>query len=204
MNRDQIIKEVLVRMDEVSPLDGINVIPNPIVEKVLDESARNILLTCPSQYAPLTPFVSALKVGINSPEVDVSQIRLPEGFLRLIRFRLDKWTKATNKVIQEGSDAHRRQFQKYTLGGSNRPAVCVVNGDLGLSLEYYYKKGTAPTVVQADCVVETKAQNIPDILLVPLFWNTASMAFQILSMGDQMNACMGKVKEQYQILTNNA
>jgi len=202
MNRQQIIKEVLIRMDEASPLEGINVVPNPVVEKVLDEACKNILLTAPSQYVPLTAFVSALKVGINTPEVSVGQIKLPTGFLRLVRFRLDLWAKPAHKVAQEGSELHKRQYNKYTFGGNVRPVVTVVTGDLGLSLEYYYKKGTAPTVLNADCVIETAPESMPDILLVPLFWAAASLAFQVLEMPDQSKMCLERVKEQYQILSN--
>ncbi len=202
MTRQQIIKEVLVKMDEVSPLDGMNIIPNPIVEKHIDEAARDILLTAPSQYVPITPFVSAMKVGINSAEVSVGQIKLPAGFLRLIKFRLDTWLKPTHKVVQEGSEAHKRQFNKYQFGGNHRPVVTIVTGDLGLSLEYYWKKNTAPTILNADCVVLTAAENMPDILLVPLFWQSAGLAFQVLGMPDQAKMCHERVSEQYQMLTN--
>ena len=202
MTRQQIVKEVLLRMDEVSPLDGINVIPNPIAESLLNESARNILLTAPLQFLPLTPFVSAAKVQINSPEVNVAQIKLPTGFLRLIRFRLDSWLKPTNKVVQEGSDTYKKQFNKFQFGGNAKPVVTVVTGDLGLSLEYYFKKGTAPTILNADCVVEIPAEQMPDILLVPLFWYAAGSTFQVLELKDQSVACFERVKEQYNILTN--
>lgn len=202
MNRQQIIKEVLVRMDEISSLDGINVVPNPIVDKVLNESARNVLLTAPSQFLPLTPFVSALKVGINSPEVSVGQIKLPDDFLRLVRFRLDIWQRPTSTVLQEGSEGHKRQFNKYLFGNTTRPKVTLVKGDLGLSLEYYYKKGVAPTVVSADCVTQIAPEQMPDILLVPLFWYAAGSAFQILEMADNAKMCFERVKEQYSFLTN--
>jgi len=202
MDRQQIVKEVLVRMNEASPLDGINIVPNPIVVKLLDESARNILLTAPLQLLPLTPFVSANKVGINSAEVSVGQIKLPDKFLRLVRFRLDSWLKPTHKVIQEGSETYKKQFNKYQFGGNARPVVTVVTGDLGLSLEYYFKKGTAPTIIKADCVVEIPAEQMPDILLVPLFWYTAGAAFQVLEMKEAAAACFERVKEQYNILTN--
>lgn len=200
MNREQIIQEVLVRMDEVSPLSGINVIPNPVVEKSLDESARTIILSAPNHLVPFQDFSSGSKVGIPSPEVDVSRIALPVKFLRLVRFKLNTWMKPTYKVLEEGSKSHLKQYHKYTFGGTTRPVVTVIQSDGTPWLEFYYKKGTTPTIETALCAVETKAEDMPDILLIPLFWQSAALAFQILGMGDNMNVCLAKVKEQLDLL----
>lgn len=202
MNKEQIVKEVLKRMDEINPLDAINVLPNPVVEGLLDESAKNILRSAPSYLLPLTDFSSLPGVGIPSTEVIIQQQKLPATFLRLIRFRLSDWIRPCTMAVQEGSPLHNLQHHKYTFGGTSRPVVALVNGAMGKSIEYYTALATSPTISEAYCVVEIPVESFPNDLLEALYWYTAAVAFQVFEMGEPMKACMNKVEEQYKLLSN--
>ena len=199
MTRANIINEVLLRMDEKSPLDGIAIVPNGIVGTLLNEAAKNILLTCPLALCPLTNFDDGAVSTTNNGDVYIQRVVLPTNFLRIIRFRLSGWQTSVSTVTEEGSHKHLSQFYKYLNGGENRPVIVVVKSvTAGISLEYY-PLSTTPTIEEAACVISLLPENMPDNLLTPLYWYAAASAFQTFGMADQMTACMGKVQEYYKL-----
>lgn len=200
MTRALILKEVLARMDEISELNTIDVLPNGVVDKLLDESAYALLMFAPASIVPLSAFTLGTVAGTNSAGVLVSRVKLPTDFVRIVRFQLTDWDRPA-KLIDVDSPEYSMQFNEFTYGGKSRPVIALVSDPVdGLSLEFYrLVTDDEPTALVAQCVLKTSVENFAGELLTALFYFTAANAFQVYGMANEQTAAMNKVVELFKL-----
>lgn len=202
MTRAQIIKAVQARMNDLLPGTQIEVGSSPFVDALLDSCVENFYLMMPVHVLPATDFSSNTVVTVDSDEVKVNRIQLPEDFIKLISFRCEDWNRAASKALAEGTQQHYKQYHAWTFGGNSRPEVAiVVDTTYGRCIEYYnYNSTTASTTITlALCAVKGDVEDIPDNLIDAFAWYVASVTFQSMNEMDSSKAALEKV-QQYIIL----
>lgn len=193
MTRNEIILGVQTRMSELNDGEQVEVATNPFIDQLLDDCVYGYFALLPAHLLPATSFITGTTRILTGTEVYSQRIKLPEGFIKLIDFRLTGWYK-TPLLTLEGTPSHLRQAQKYSFGGRSRPVVTLVNDlTLGKSLEFYYLSTESPVINTALCVVTTDPEDISDDLLNGFMWYVASDAYRAMELYDNSKMALEKV-----------
>lgn len=182
MTRQELINAVKTRIDELSPLDGVVALAGLVHDKpvdtfadcLLDECAREILMCAPAfRLSPETGLAQAVDDGEGT-----GHVVLPEGYLRLLEFKMKEWRRPVNAVAVAGSDVALRQHSPFTRGGCCKPVCVFGHRDGKPVLEYYTVRGDH-TVERFSYVRDVPAEDIPVELQDALAWWCASRLLEI-------------------------
>ena len=103
---------------------------------------------------------------------------LPEGFLRLLEFRMAEWERSVTEAAEPGSVVAQMQGNRYLRGGVCKP-VCVYGKRDGEAVLEYYTVKKRHEVDRFVYVKESLAENVPVELQDVLTWWCASRVLQI-------------------------
>lgn len=174
MENQSLIEKVLARIDELSPQlsDGVAALYN--IQDFLVEATIQILNTAPLHAVPSVDFSKnpPIKNSDGSGSVNV-----PDGYLRLVEFRMKGWERPVNTTITIHNKLYTWQFNPVLRGGVSKPVVAINQG----RLEYYsLPQGNDEHVVQsARCVVRIEPKEMPMELIDPLCWLAASFILNV-------------------------
>ena len=196
MDRNQIVRRVRIKLDELAPFDGAEVVSNPTIESCLNEASNTLLMAAPTHIHP-NPFdFSGNTVTLSSADPTTGTIQLPGDFLRLVSFKLASWRRAVVTPVVEGSNVHSKQHNPYARGGTWKPVVVYrYKPSLGHVLEFYSTTGKNTSIDHALCINRTLPENLPDIYIEPLTLVAGAMALDI--MGDERAAILRTELEQW-------
>lgn len=168
MNRSQIIRRVRVKLDEVAPFDGPEVVSNPTIDSCLNEASDTLLLSAPTHIHP-SPYNfsgnNAMLGDHNSVILD-----LPSDFLIIVSVQLSAWRRAVTKAFVEGSNVHSRQHNYYARGGPWKP-VAIRRFDktrMKHILQCYSTTNDNTGIDHAFCINRTPPEYLPLIYIEPL------------------------------------
>jgi len=187
MDRDRIKGRVKIKLEEVSEAAG-QIVENPMIDEILDETADELQLLVPR-------YLLASTITAYNP-VDASHVVLADGsgyvvlpttFLRLSYFKMAEWTNPVFEAISEEHPDYVKQHNPYTRGKLVKP-VCVLRYDAVLSkmiLEYFsVTAGSTHTVEAAAFITKKLAEELQEDLIDPLTWLVAAKILQIYSTDD--------------------
>ena len=178
MNRDALIRQVRMALDDIGPSDQIEVLGgNALIDKQLNNAAHETLMLMPVHLHPSpTQITSATRI-----DNETGYIVLPENFLRLVRLQLNKWKAPVSRLIHEDNPEAYRQRSVFSRGGVNKPKVVLrFNRDIArYVLEYFSTKSDDHTVKSCEVIVEQSAEDIPSILVEPMVLLCASRVLEI-------------------------
>lgn len=185
-------------MSDIMPGSQIEVNSSPFVDALLNDCVENFYMLMPVNVLPATDFKTNTTALVDSDEVLIYRIQLPDDFVRLISFRCAEWNRSITQVVYENSTEHNKQYHSYTFGGNSRPvATLVSDSTMGRSLEYYNYNLTTTTaaITDASCAVKGDVEDIPHNLIDVFAWYVASIAFQAMDELPQSEMAMKRVAE---------
>lgn len=183
MERDEIIRKVLARMDEVTHAEQVEVIPDPAINQLLEDGLRTFLMTVPVHL--IKSHIESFASSPAYPYADnaTGYVPLPGNFLRLVIFRMEKWKQPVVHPIYSESPEYQLQFNRYLRGSIDRPVVAIrTQSSKGQILEYYSTVNNNHVIAEALCVGMTDIEHLQDDLVDPYTWLVASTALG--TMGD--------------------
>lgn len=192
MTREALIELVQARIDELSPFSATDTVElnpsNDLVDKLLDEAAKYILLVFPLYMMPTDDIpitsITPNKTAAGASVTGVGYIPLPTDFLRLHSFKMTDWKRVVNHAISQDSPTYKLQANPVTRGGVAKPVCAVViDYDQGAKVLEYYSV-TNHTVQQRKYVPlklpDATAGTFPDGLAEACAWQCAILVFQTM------------------------
>ena len=154
MNRNWLIQQVALRMDEVSPditvaditVDGAD--GNPLyalIDGLVDAGALELFSVAPYWRLPQTTFtyvkVDALPSALGDASSScpggsttvtnryVIRIKVPDDFLRVAEINCTQFLRPITEIFPEVSDVGKRQHNRYLMGKEVKPVGVMSHGD---------------------------------------------------------------------------
>jgi hypothetical protein len=191
MNRESIKKQILIRIDEISPFDSVDIIPNDLIDGLLDESAEDVLMKLPIHLLPTSVMANVVFVeGLIS-----LKITLPTDFLRLIKLVVDGWIKPIHKLYTEEDTRFSLQYtNKYLRGTPNRPIGFLVSNAASPQKDILLFGKLDTNLITEDVLYCKKlaADYIPDNILEALFYVGAFKVLLAMEKPEQAKVAMAQ------------
>ena len=162
MTREQLIRNVALKMDEISSSDDVEIDihagdNNPLyaqIDGLLNESVNEVLMKAPVYR--LNNFVvmktcsaddGSLIVGKNTPNTrTIAIIVVPSDFLRFITIRDTAFQRPITELSFEGDDTDKRQQNKHLIAKSAKPVAVMANNVDSLRITCYsYANDVTPS-----------------------------------------------------------
>ena len=177
--RDRIINRALLCLSE-SINDGTNFVEQDSfpIEQFVDEAGRRVIMLAPLRT--LGEGNNTKAPTSKSFENGVYTVTLPEGFARLITFKLSSWKRSVREVIYDTDPTYAWQLHPATRGGEEKPVVAITRG--GTELEAYSSNSNVAAIVDFACIIYNDANDVPEKLAEATAWMTASL--YLASMGE--------------------
>ena len=142
MTRDELIRAVALRMDEITP-DSDYIIPvdgsdnNPLyalIDGLIEDGMLELFSVAPYWRLPQTAFGTTAEVQIqaifkNTPyERQMLRLKLPEAFLRVAEINHTSFSRPITEVVGEQSEEGKRQHNPYLVGKTAKPVGVMSHG----------------------------------------------------------------------------
>lgn len=167
MTREELIRKVALKMDEISSSDDVIVSVgtednNPLytqINSLLNESVNDVLMKAPTyrlqnhMKALTTESIDLDNPWWGSEEIfngtrKVLVINVPDDFLRLASISDKSFERPIVDLAIEGDDTARRQHNKYLVAKTAKPVAVISNGMDGRKITCYsYPAKTGPQAV---------------------------------------------------------
>ena len=193
MTREQVIKAVLVCMDDAVTDNSIEVVANPVVDQILDAELSNAFKFLPAYMLPQKSFLSQPGVDILP---GIARVKLPDDFLRFVKYRTTKHRRPLSEtdLVAEGSPQHKLMYGQYT-GGIVRPKACITLYEGSKWLEYTTPKDNSGTALEALYVSVPTSDDVTTETISPVAWYVASSALAVMGEAEASKFAMSKVQE---------
>lgn len=176
MTKKQLIQKVYRCIDETYPDTTEQDLEEFNIPAFLDEAVRWVVKSVP---------VGALGEGD-----EYESLTLPDGFLRLLEFKMDGWKVSVTEALSQNNPKYWQQQNPALRGGNSRPLVFLVNGETELEPYPYYekevtdkdgKKSIVPAIETLRVFkMPTDYANYPDKLLDVTAWKVAELVFSMM------------------------
>ena len=187
--RADIVAKAYACIDEAYP-DGLDQKDAAAfrVEAFVDEAIRFVGLMAP---------VHALGEGDDfSDNSDLAgSIELPNGFVRLISFKMKDWTRAVSKAYYDDSPLYAQQQNAVLKGSKHRPKVFICKG--GTTLEYYSSDDQMET---AQAFVVSGTIDYPEALSDAIAWKTAELVLSMMNDAQGVQFAQAQLQQIMQAL----
>lgn len=192
MTREDLIRKVKVKIDEVSPFerDESNVIAlktpaesdiKPVyeyIEQVMKDACNEALMLIPLYRIKPKQFHNTDVHITGGVEYYNGFIKLPNDFLRLHSFKLQDWEREVSVAISTQNPMYKLQCNEFTKGKPYKP-VCVLDErvGVGMTLEFFSTADRTPLVQKALYVPQFDDTDIQDSIADYFTIMTAARVF---------------------------
>jgi len=184
MERLRIIKQVKIKIAEIAAdLQG-QVIEDPTIDVILDETVIELLLMLPIhliETSTLNTDVSGSMGNVYAIDSNLGYVILPADFLRLSSFKMTTWERPVLIPISEVHPGYIQQTNQYTRGGVSKPVGVLKRAGEEQRLYYYSVSGNDHEVEYLYYVAEVVAEDLQADLVDSLAWLTAAKTLEIYS-----------------------
>ena len=163
MTREELIKRVALKMDEISSSDDV-MVPvnagdnNPLytqINNLLNESVNDVLMKAPIYR--LHSQTESLNLTTASDSLDTNEIfnderltaiiTVPEDFLRVVSISDRAFQRPIVELAMEGDDTDKKQHIKHLVAKTAKPVAVISNGVNGRLITCYsYNTNTNPSI----------------------------------------------------------
>ena len=145
MTREELIKKVALKMDEISSSDDV-IVPvgtgdnNPLytqINNLLNESVNDALMKAPiyriqSQLSSIESSSFTVDVIFKKPyDRKVASVSVPEDFIRLVSITDNLLQRPIVDLSIEGDDIDKRQHNKFLIAKSAKPVAVIGRNTTG-------------------------------------------------------------------------
>lgn len=191
MTKKQLIQKVYRCIDETYPDTTEQDLEEFNIPAFLDEAVRWVVKSVP---------VGALGEGD-----EYKELTLPEGFLRLLEFKMDGWKVPVTEALSQNNPKYWQQQNPALRGGNSRPLVFLVNGETELEPYPYYekevtdkdgKKSIVPAIETLRVFkMPTDYANYPDKLLDVTAWKVAELVFSMMQDANGVSVAQAHIQQ---------
>lgn len=152
MTRKELIEQVALRMDEITPESGLTIavdgVVNPVtgadenplyelIDGLADDCALELYASAPYWRLPVTPFLSdedhdEIKVEAIFPTNPNSRkmirLKVTDSFLRLAVVKCAEFQRPVTDIYPEASPEGKRQHNRYLMGKEAKPVAVLTHG----------------------------------------------------------------------------
>lgn len=187
MERLELVNMVRRKIDEVAaadtPLQAVTIADensmDTIIESLLDESAREILLKAPIYRLKVTSATPSAQK--NSSDSTTGYIQVPEDFLRLVSMRMSDWQRPVVQLALQGDAVAMRQSNRHIRGGVAKPVGVLAKNEKGIVVEYYSTNAAEHSVSEFLYIKSDTAENIKDAQMIDaLTWICAGKTLSVM------------------------
>ncbi len=187
MERLELVNTVRRKIDEVAaadtPLQAVTIADensmDTIIESLLDESAREILLKAPIHRLEVTSATPSAQK--NSSDPTTGYIQVPDDFLRLVSLRMSDWQRPVVQLAVQGDAIAMRQYNRHIRGGVAKPVGIAGRNSEGVIVEYFSTLADQHSVSEFLYIKEVPAQDIKDSQMIDaLTWICAGKVLSVL------------------------
>ena len=177
MTRDNIIKNILLKIDEISPFSEPDDQMLGMIDGMLDDCANNYLRIIPKHLIRGQEKLFDNSKLLHSESVDghigLGYWQAEEDFLRMTRCLCTHWLRTVTDISNSNELYH--EYDKFTRAGNAKPRVYIEtqNGIRYLVLSPYYDF-YVPQDFKLFYIPKVVAQEIADEILDPFFYYAAS------------------------------
>ena len=177
--RDRIIDRALLYLAEADN-DGTTFVGQDTfpIEEFVDEAGLRVIKVAPLRV--LGEGSNGKNSNIVISEDGVVTLDLPDGFVRLLAFKMASWKRPVFIPIYDTDPAYAMQFHPATRGGIVKPVVAITKGES--QLEAYSTTPKDTIAVFNYFYYEGVDVDFPEKLIEPTAWMTA--ALYLASMGE--------------------
>ena len=158
MTREELIKKVALKMDEISSSDEV-IVPvgtgdnNPLytqINNLLNESVNDVLMKAPiyriQSQIEMTSEVTTEERFDEPKKRKVAIFTLPEDFIRIVSISDNAFQRPIVDLAIEGDDTDKRQHNKFLVAKSAKPVAVMGRGSNGRTITCYsYDTNTTPS-----------------------------------------------------------
>lgn len=186
MDRLELVNAVRRKIDEVSatdtPLQSVTLADenamDTIIESLLDESAREVLLKAPFTRLEIT---SASPAAVANDDKETGYIQAPDDYLRLVSFRMSDWQRPVVELAIKGDNISMRQYNKHVRGGVAKPVGVLSRNAKGPVIEYFSTVAATHSVAEFLYIRSDVAENIKDTQMIDaLAWICAGKTLSVM------------------------
>lgn len=208
MTRSELIADVALRMDEITPEAGLSLTvdgadQNPLyalIDGLLDAGALELYSVAPYWRLPLTDFDEGDITVENIEGVEGRQyiaITPGDDFLRIGAIVCKSLQRPITEVYHEQSAMGKRQHNRFLMGREAKPVAIMTYTAGGREIQCYSvatSENIAATDVHASYVEKPAIEgtgpiSIPDLLIPALEWLVAARAFGARGDVEHANIC---------------
>lgn len=221
MTRKELIAQVALRMDEITPEEGL-VIPvdgadnNPLYELIdglADDGALELYASAPYWRLPSTAFLRASEIKVDAifPTKEDSRkmirLKVNDAFLRIAVIRCDEFQRPVTDVFPEASAEGKRQHNRYLMGKEAKPVAVLTHGwwddapcreidcySLAPDTTVGPGAGIEASYIAKPVVNRTGDIGIPERLHPALEWIIAARAFEARGDATHGQICLNTAK----------
>jgi len=189
MNRLNIIKQVQVRLDELSPFDDTEEVPAiDYIDKLLDYSTDRVFRLLP--YTKLPCVDNSLSRVTKVGDLGEYSLMMIDRYIKLGECKFDAWVRPVTKVASPFIES--LQGSKYTMGKPNKPVITERKvGDL-IELHFFSIPDGGPNPTKRlSIVISKKPEDCPENLIDAITWQCA--ADVLSSLGKESKYAQEKV-----------
>lgn len=153
MDRQELIRKVALKMDEISSSDDVIVSVgiddnNPLytqIDSLLNESVNDMLMKAPIYrlYNHINTVASSRPTTVNSIKVGI--IEVPADFLRFASIEDKAFQRPIVTLAVEGDDVDKRQHNKHLVAKKAKPVAVISNDATKKRIITCYSYGLAET-----------------------------------------------------------
>lgn len=162
MTREELIKRVALKMDEISSSDDV-IVPvnasdnNPLytqINSLLNESVNEVLMKAPtyrlqSQIASISN-ITTKTIFTGDYERVIAVATIPEDFIRIASINEESFQRPIVDLAIEGDNTDKRQHNKFLVAKSAKPVAVLGRSGTGRTITCYsFDKGYTklPTIL---------------------------------------------------------
>ena len=216
MTRKELIAQVALRMDEITPEEGL-IIPvdgadnNPLYELIdglANDAALELYASAPYWRLPSQAFLyDEIKVEPIFPTKSDSRkmirLKVTDDFLRVAVIRCDDFHRPVTDIYPEQSAEGKRQHNRFLMGKEAKPVGVLThgwwNGAPCREIDCYslaLDSAAGPRAgIEASYIAKPgRAETIPEQLFPPLEWLIAARAFEARGDSNHGQICLATAK----------
>jgi len=213
MNRESIKRNILQKIDEISPYANTDEQFDLLIEGMLDDMANRFLRAIPIDFIPVSSLIPLSNISHGTNEfIDIALVSLPMDYLRFHSARCHHWQRVVTEkdLLNTQNVEYNRQFDMHTRAGVAKPKVFVdktmkpAPPTQGGNPPYYMPNGLIVCPFRQNWMVSdlhihyvcrSVAEYIYDELLDGFFYYTASSVLTSMRQIEFANAMKGKFDE---------
>lgn len=199
MTRQELIRKVALKMDEISSSDDV-IVPvgiddnNPLytqIDGLLDESVNEVLMKAPLYRLHNHIVSTSLSRAATANGAKVAVIDVPEEFLRLVSIIDNAFQRPIVELAVEGDDVDKRQHNKFLMAKTAKPVAVISNSAAQGRIITCYSYGAdgQPAPVLNYIKRYDDEQNLDEYQIDVVTWVCAGKVFSVQGDAAKGKAC---------------